>query len=112
MSFLGDAGSVLVDVSAGGAPRVTALLPPACALYGDPLLETMFFDPDAAFVEGYGGPLVLFARQKTKRLWYTLFLALVVLVQAKRLGMEGEKVEWAREMAGKCAVALKDAPCY
>ena len=85
------------------------------ALWGDPLLETLFMDPRAAFVEGYGGPLVLFARQRTKRLWYTLFLALVVLVQADRLGsgkVDEEKLQWARETVVKCAAALKDAPCY
>ena len=94
---------------------VTSFASVGHALWGDPLLETMFMEPSAAFVEGYGGPLIVFARQKTKRLWYTLFLSLVVLVQAKRLGLgevDYEKVRWAKETAGKCVAGLKDAPCY
>ena len=82
---------------------------------GAHLRPRLWLAPRAAFVEGYGGPLVVFARQRTKRLWYTLFLALVVLVQAKRAGLgEGdhEKVKWAYETAEKSVVALKDAPCY
>ncbi|KAF9044451.1 hypothetical protein BJ165DRAFT_1329000, partial [Panaeolus papilionaceus] len=55
------------------------------ALFGDPLLESLFFSPGPsdAFWEGYRGaggePLVVIPRQKTKRLWYDLFLGLVAL---------------------------------
>ena len=121
VSFAGDEHSTFVDFDLGaGVPedqevRVTSFASVGHALWGDPLLETMFLEPSAAFVEGYGGPLIVFARQKTKRLWYTLFLSLVVLVQAKRLGLgeaDHEKVGWARETAEKCVVGLKDAPCY
>ena len=121
VSFTADEHSVFVDFDLEkGVPedeevRVTSIVGVGHALWGDPLLETLFLEPSAAFVEGYGDPLVIFARQKTKRLWYTLFLALVVLVQAKRAGLgEGdhEKVKWAYETAEKSVVALKDAPCY
>ena len=123
VSFTGDEHSIFVDFdletgALGGEDaevRITSFASLGHALWGDPLLETLFLEPSAAFVEGYGGPLVVFARQKTKRLWYTLFLALVVLVQAKRAGLgEGdhEKVKWAYETAEKSVVALKDAPCY
>ena len=121
VSFVGDEHSTFVDFDLdAGDPeeqevRVTSFASVGHALWGDPLLETLFLEPSAAFVEGYGGPLVVFARQKTKRLWYTLFLALVVLVQAKRAGLgEGdhEKVKWAYETAEKSVDALKDAPCY
>ena len=121
VSFVGDEHSTFVDFDLGaGAPeeqevRVTSFASVGHAMWGDPLLETMFLEPSAAFVEGYGGPLIVFARQKTKRLWYTLFLSLVVLVQAKRLGLgdvDHGKVRWARETAEKCVVGLKDAPCY
>ncbi|TBU23453.1 hypothetical protein BD311DRAFT_73367 [Dichomitus squalens] len=121
VSFTGDEDSVLVDFDLiSGVPedreiQVTSFVSVGHALWGDPLLETLFLEPSAAFVEGYGGPLVVFARQKTKRLWYTLFLALVILVQAKRPGLEEgdhEKVKWAKETAEKSVVTLKDAPCY
>ncbi|KAI0746287.1 hypothetical protein C8Q80DRAFT_1104637 [Daedaleopsis nitida] len=121
--FTADASATYVDIDLqadvpvpGGADaevRVTAFGSFGHALWGDPLLETLFVNPSAAFIEGYGGPLILFARQKTKRLWYTLFLALVVLVQAKRLGKEDHvKVEWAREAAEKCIASLETAPNY
>ena len=123
IAFTADESSTFVDVDAAQGPdaevEVTAFASVGHALWGDPLLETMFLDPGTAFVEGYGGPLVLFPRQKTKRLWYTLFLALVVLLHADNAvagtveQSEGEgKVKWAREAAERCAQALKDAPCY
>ncbi|KAI8973109.1 hypothetical protein BD414DRAFT_540009 [Trametes punicea] len=80
-----------------------------------PSLISFTGDEDAtfAFVEGYGGPLIVFGRQKTKRLWYTIFLALVVLLQAKRSGeTENEKVKWATEVLHRSVADLKDAPCY
>ena len=121
VSFTGDEDSTFVDVDLEtGAPggedeevRITSFGAFGHALWGDPLLETLFMDPSAGLVEGYGGPLIVFARQKTKRLWYSLFLALVVLVEARRQGKEEhEKVQWARELAERSATALKNAPCY
>jgi len=75
--------------------------------------------PSAAFMEGYlgggGKPLILFPRQRTKRLWYTFFLALVVLT---KYGVPGddegvlvtEQRTWARQTLVKCVDDLKDAP--
>jgi len=76
-------------------------------------------------LEGYegagGGKLVVFQRQKTKRLWYTLFSALLVLaeegtelseVQTTVDQRRKDKVERAWETVEKCVEALKDAPCY
>ncbi|KAI0699752.1 hypothetical protein C8T65DRAFT_580867 [Cerioporus squamosus] len=121
VSFTGDDDSTFVDFdldtgAPGGADeevRITSFGAFGHALWGDPLLETLFMDPSAGLVEGYGGPLIVFARQKTKRLWYSLFLALVVLIEAKRERKEElEKVKWARELAERSAAALKNAPCY
>lgn len=121
VSFAGDADAIFVDVEAAGAGQaedaevpVTAFLSFSHALWGDPLLETLFLDPSAALTEGYGGSPIVFARQKTKRLWYTLFLALMVVVQAARdgKGAHDDKVEWARHTLDGCVLKLKDAPCY
>ncbi|KAI0328773.1 hypothetical protein GY45DRAFT_951677 [Cubamyces sp. BRFM 1775] len=121
ISFTGDEESTYVDFDLEtGAPggedaevAVTSFASMSHALWGDPLLETMLLSPSEAFVEGYGGPVIVFARQKTKRLWYTVFLSLVVLLQAKRSGeSESEKVKWAQEMLQKSVESLKDAPCY
>jgi hypothetical protein len=92
------------------------------ALWADPLLETFFLPPGPsdALQEGYvgagGGRLIVFPRQKTKRLWYTFYLALVVLMEWDRtsdaLEQHNEKIRWAAEVSMKCVKALKDAPCY
>ncbi|KAI6000840.1 hypothetical protein EDD15DRAFT_2160031 [Pisolithus albus] len=98
------------------------------ALWGDPLMEAWFVPPgpSQAVKEGYfggEGTLIVFPRQKTKRVWYTIYLALLVLAEERRgcneetTGQGGDstgrdKVQWAREVLPRCVKALKDAPCY
>ncbi|KAH9177536.1 hypothetical protein EDB89DRAFT_1415944 [Lactarius sanguifluus] len=84
-----------------GEPQLALLLPSlAHVLYGDPLLERTFSPSEAssrALLEGYGAPPpIVFARQRTKRMWYDLYLGLVVLLGARRVG-EGSK----HELGGK-----------
>jgi len=83
----------------------------AHGIWGDPLLECIFLPPgpSQAVLEGYGEPLIKFPRQKTKRMWYTVYLLLVVLVE--RDG-DGELDELVMEALSICAEQLKDAPCY
>jgi len=97
-------------------------------LWGDPMMEAWFAPPgpSRAINEGYfggeeGGRLIVFPRQKTKRLWYTVYLALLVLAEEQRAhetgrvetgGEHRSKVEWAREILPTCVQSLKDAPCY
>ncbi|KIK57467.1 hypothetical protein GYMLUDRAFT_75655 [Collybiopsis luxurians FD-317 M1] len=99
--------------------QIAAILPTvAHSLWGDPLLETFFLPPapSEAVREGYlgggGEPLLVFARQKTKRLWYTVFLALVVLIGRGEEMQGDEKKTWALEALRRSTEALKDAPCY
>jgi hypothetical protein len=73
---------------------------------------------EEGYLEGEGGTLIIFPRQRTKRIWYTLFLALVVLAEAGRDKGDGEvddrthqKVKWARESLPRCVEMLKNAPC-
>ncbi|KAH7890425.1 hypothetical protein F5I97DRAFT_1964003 [Phlebopus sp. FC_14] len=94
------------------------------ALWGDPLMEAFFAPPgpSQAISEGYfdgeDGRLIVFPRQRTKRVWYTVYLALIVLAEYRR-GSSGEmekmysgKVKWAKKILPKCVKILKDAPCY
>ncbi|KAJ6466888.1 hypothetical protein C8R45DRAFT_1020411 [Mycena sanguinolenta] len=119
--FTGSPEDVFLAFTPEGAFSAFAILPAvAHALWGDPLLEAFFAGPgdaSAAFWEGYrgargeqDGSLMVFPRQRTKRLWYDVFLALVVL--RERHGMEDEKTKWAKENLLRCAEALKEAPCY
>ncbi|KAI0069963.1 hypothetical protein K474DRAFT_1713747 [Panus rudis PR-1116 ss-1] len=121
ISFLGDEDTILVDFdpespSTHEEVPITSLVPVSHALWGDPLLENIFLNPTDAFLEGYGTNLMIFPRQKTKRLWYTLFMALAVLAQISGKNEEDEKVrqraEWARKIAKESIEKLKDAPYY
>ena len=125
VSLTGDEEAIWVDFDPDKPTKddevpITSLLPVSHALWGDPLLEAMFIAPSDAFVEGYGGSPIVFARQKTKRLWYTFFLALAVLVQSIKAGNalnsvgsnREEKVRWAKEEVVSSLQKLKDAPCY
>ncbi|KAK1232511.1 hypothetical protein PQX77_004362 [Marasmius sp. AFHP31] len=123
--FTGSEDDIYIVLPPSGSsdpPNIVAILPNlAHALWGDPHLESFFLPPApaSAMKEGYeaggGEPLELFARQKTKRSWYTVFLALVVLRERSNdVGAElGDKTrEWAVGALAKEAEFLKDAPCY
>ena len=122
ISFTGDDDSIFIAVGENEDDvKITSLIPVSHAIWGDPLLESTFInDPSPAFLEGYGGSPILFARHRTKRLWYTLFLALMVTVQTKKgwgpaapqLQDGEDKVAWAKKTIGICIEKLKDAPCY
>jgi hypothetical protein len=108
---------------------LAAILPNVShALWGDPLLETFFMgEKSEAFMEAYkesgGEELIYLPRHKTKRLWYTLFLALIVLRErgskdssVMRNGdlpvPSGFDAVWAKRTIVECTESLKDAPCY
>jgi hypothetical protein len=108
---------------------LAAILPNTShALWGDPLLETFFMEEKSeAFMEAYkesgGEELIYLPRHKTKRLWYTLFLALIVLRErgskrsstldnAELSAPSDFDAAWAKQTIVECTEALKDAPCY
>lgn len=108
-------------------PGIVAILPSMPhMLWGDPLLESFFIplgqggNPESckAIVEGYlgsgGSPLVSFPRQKTKRTWYTLFLALSMLNDylSSDTPIPDAKRKWIDEAIRTCTEQLKTAPCY
>jgi len=105
----------LPSASTADEPHIVSLPIPTHALWADPMLETLFMPPgpSQALLEAYtngGGSLIVFPRQRTKRIWYTLFLAGVVLAESVREDVE--KVKWATELIRECMEKLKDAPCY
>jgi hypothetical protein len=98
-----------------GEPQLALLLPSlAHLLYGDPLLERAFSPseaPSRALLEGYGTPPpIVFARQRTKRMWYDLYLGLVALLGARGAGHQN--IDWAVRLVEQSRVLIKDAPCY
>jgi hypothetical protein len=99
-----------------GEPQLALLLPSlAHLLYGDPLLERAFSQsevPSRALLEGYGTPApIVFARQRTKRMWYDLYFGLVALLGARRVGHD-QSMDWAVRLVEQNRVLIKDAPCY
>lgn len=102
--------------------EIAAILPVAAhAVWGDPLLESFFVPPhpSKAMAEGYmgagGGALTIFPRQNTKRLWYNLFLALLVLYEIGAPGEDDElkaKAAWCQTTILDSVDALKNAPYY
>lgn len=110
------AESVFVADVDGGEPQLALLLPSlAHLLYGDPLLERAFSPseaPSRALLEGYGTPPpIVFARQRTKRMWYDLYLGLVALLGARSVGHD-QNMDWAVRLVDQTRVLIKDAPCY
>lgn len=116
LSPLGNASTESQDSEAGA--DIAYLLPTfSHTLWGDPLMEAWFIPPgpSQAINEGYfggeGGRLIVFPRHKTKRVWYTIYLALLVLAEEQRGHETGRvetgeehrsKVEWAREILPTC----------
>jgi hypothetical protein len=132
--FTGSDHDVYVSIPADPAAEirgVVAILPNfANALWGDPLLETFFLPPNPSTVmlEGYlqsgGGPLTVLQRHKTKRAWYSLFLALVILKQRAytiNIGAYDQKSivsttevnqAWVTKTILKTMEFLRNAPTY
>ncbi|KIY69424.1 hypothetical protein CYLTODRAFT_372721 [Cylindrobasidium torrendii FP15055 ss-10] len=110
--FTGSSDDVYLKL--GPTPSIAAVLPNMSrAVWGDPLMEGFFLERSEALMEGYknagGEPLLVFPRQKTKRMWYDLVLALVVLLER---GKTGPQATWALETIEKVTESLKNAPCY
>lgn len=102
----------------GATPDIIYFPMPTHALWGDPMMETFLMPPGPSreLLEAYmsgedGGPLFVFPRQRTKRLWYTLFLAGVVLLEGNEERDKGD-LKWAREAVAECVTSLKNAPYY
>jgi hypothetical protein len=106
------------EVYLSSEKEVVVILPSvAHALWGDPLLENFFLPPapSKVFLEAYtasgGEPLLAFPRQKTKRLWYSVFMALVVLREHGWRHVSGKAKEVV-DLLQKSVAALENAPCY
>ncbi|KAI0037107.1 hypothetical protein K488DRAFT_81340 [Vararia minispora EC-137] len=111
--FMGGEEDVYVSVREDDSePQIVlALADLSYALWGDPLLERLFVDPkpSQALLEGYQTPLILYPRQKTKRMWYTLYTALVILLGPS---VEETRRTWALDASRRAAEELKNAPSY
>ena len=132
--FTGSEDDIYVRLNQEDTPSLAAILPNVShALWGDPLLETFFIETQSeAFMKAYkewgGEDLMILPRQKTKRIWYTLFLAFVVLKErgnavnytvsecegeiGRLLAPSAIGTAWAKKKILQCAEELKEAPYY
>lgn len=129
--FTGSEDDIYIRLNSEDTANLAAILPNVShALWGDPLMETFFLETQSeAFLKAYkewgGEDLMVFPRQKTKRIWYTLFLAFVVLKERGNAVYstvtEGEGLclapsaigtAWAKKKILQCAEEVKDAPYY
>jgi hypothetical protein len=105
---------------ASGGPRVVCALATglARALWGDPLFEQMLARPSEALLRGYldgRQGLTQFARQRIKMLWYQVYHAVLVLVEAQRAGVGAnlvEEVTEARKEVERLLGDIENSTCY
>lgn len=112
VSLTDDESTILVEEPPQGSedePNMAAFVGWEYGLWGDPMMETLLREPSDALIEGYGGPIVLFPRQRTKQLWYALYAGLLTILEG-RGGVNA--VQSAKELVVKCVERLKDAPIY
>lgn len=112
VSFTDDEDAILVEIPFEDTEQdseIIAFIGWEHGLWGDPMMEATLMERNDAIIEGYGGPLVVFPRQKTKILWYALYAGLLAIIEG-RGGPDG--VEAARSLVAKSVQKLKGAPCY
>lgn len=86
------------------------------ALWGDPLMEGALQNTGKALLEGYGSSPIVFGRQHTKRLWYSLYSALRLLLRVEQRHDQVRIGPWdavtLRDILLQTAEALRTAPCF
>jgi aminoglycoside phosphotransferase (APT) family kinase protein len=103
------AGNVFVS-TAERLPRVTGVIDFERALWGDPLME---FIPGrlhdvAAYEAGFGRPLLATREQRVRRLFYNLYLGLVLIVEdGPRAYTDKSTVDWGRGLLGRAVSMLE-----
>jgi aminoglycoside phosphotransferase (APT) family kinase protein len=66
------------------------------ALWGDPLIEANFREPRAAFMEAYGSCVMDAPGSPSRRLLYTLYLDIIMVIESRFRGFTAEHETWAR----------------
>ena len=100
-------GNVLVDPA---TRRVTGLIDYERALWGDPLMENIFYnlDADSNFMQGYGAPLLATPEQRLRRLLYNAYFFLVLIIECPfRQYRTNDQENWARPKLEEVLERLK-----
>jgi fructosamine-3-kinase len=94
----------------GGDPAICGIIDFERAFWGDPLSEVFFGKGPAAasFIKGYGGDILTTHAQKTRRIFYSLYLYLVMIVEdGPRQYTDKKTVEWAKKRFDATLAALR-----
>jgi aminoglycoside phosphotransferase (APT) family kinase protein len=96
-------GNILVDFDDAGSPRIGGLIDAERAFWGDPLAEFVSLalladiNDDPAFLTGYrdaGGPASLDASSRIRLALYSVYLYLIMLIEAEPRGFGTAQREW------------------
>lgn len=96
-----------MEVEENGESRLT-FLGFSHAVWGDPRMEHIFTDEVKDIREGYDENLFLLPRQRIKGVWYSLFYALLMLVESEDM----QRVDRARLTVKECVNRLQVAEYF
>ena len=92
-------GNVFVDMEGNGnVPTICGLIDFERVYWGDPLGEAFFRKGgNTAFIQGYGQPMLATESQRTRNLFYDLYLYIIMIVEdGPRQYSDRGVVNWAR----------------
>lgn len=96
-----------IEVEENGESKLT-FLGFSHAVWGDPRMERVFMDEVKDIREGYDEDLFLLPRQRIKGIWYSLFYALLIVMESEDV----QKVERARVKVKECVNRLQLAKYF
>ena len=104
------AGNVLVETDDTGHAQVRGVIDFERAMWADPLMEFIpgrLHDIDA-YEAGYGQPLLSTKPQRLRRLFYNVYLGLVLLIEdGPRCYEDKSTVEWGRGLIERATTMLE-----
>ncbi len=89
---------------------ITGIIDFERALWGDPLMEAnfVFWQNSAAFLEGYGTPMLDTPEKRTRRLLYNIYLWLIMVIECYYREYENDNQErWTREQLARDLTLLE-----
>jgi fructosamine-3-kinase len=101
-------GNVFVTMN-GGEPVISGIIDFERSYWGDPLSENPFGKGAGAvnFIKGYGTDILASHGDKVRRIFYSLYLYLVMIVEdGPRQYVDKRTVEWARKRFGQTMEAF------
>lgn len=99
-------GNLFVDLQ---TQQVTGVIDFERALWGDPLIEARFMDlqPDTAYMQGYGRPMLDTPERVRRRILYNIYLFLIMVIECEYRDLQPRYQEpWARQRLAESLASL------